>query len=116
MIRVFGVTTLLAALALGLSTVGAGDNEPKKKPDAEALFKKLDTNSDGKLTRDEFLQLADRIKEKAGEEKGEKAREFLGKVFDKLDADNKGYLTLAQFKKFGEMRKKGFGKNKKDDN
>jgi Ca2+-binding EF-hand superfamily protein len=117
MIRVLGLTTLLAALALGLTTAGAGggDDKDKKKFDPETTFKKLDTNGDGKLSKAEFLQIAEKIKEKAGEEKAAKAREFLGKVFDKLDTDNTGYLTLEQFKKFGELRKKLADKKKNDD-
>jgi len=110
MIRVLGLAVMLGALALGLSTAGAGgDEKPKKKFDAETLFKKLDKNMDGKLTKDEFLQMANRFKD--DEEKAAKAKEFLGKKFDELDTDKKGYLTLDQFKQFKPFP----GKKKSDD-
>ena len=70
------------------------------KAGQEARFKRLDTNGDGKLTRDEFLQIAEKLKEKLGEEKGDKLKTFLEKAFDKMDTKKAGFLTLEQFKSF----------------
>ena len=49
---------------LGAAAADDGANA-KYKGNFEIFFKKLDTNRDGKLSKDEFLQLADRAKEKA---------------------------------------------------
>ena len=69
MFRVFGLATLLAALALCLTTTGAGgqdEKKAKKKYDAETEFKKLDKNKDGKLTREEFQAMADLARTSGG--------------------------------------------------
>ena len=65
----------------------------------EAIFRKLDTNKDGRLSKDEFLKMADRFRDK------EKARLELGQTFDKLDPGNKG-LTKEQFRRIVESRSK----------
>ncbi|MSQ93916.1 MAG: hypothetical protein EXR98_05090 [Gemmataceae bacterium] len=91
---------LFVALAIGLLMGGAGAQDTKKgKLDVEAIFKKLDTNSDAKLQKDEFLKMADRVKDK------EKAREKLTVTFEKLDTDKKG-LSIEQFRKYLENGKK----------
>ena len=92
-----GLLFLLAGFALA----SAGAQEAKKI-DVDAIFKKLDGNSDGKLSKDEFLKLADNFKDK------EKAREKLTKAFESIDPKNVG-LTKDQFRKYLEavsVRKK----------
>jgi Ca2+-binding EF-hand superfamily protein len=85
-----------------LALLGAAEAEDaghsKYKGDFETFFKKLDTNRDGKLSKDEFLQMADRAKEKA------KAREKLAKVFEMLSPDNKG-ITKERFKTYLDSKK-----------
>lgn len=90
-------------LAAGLLSSGAAAQDKKSKIDLEAVFKKLDTNSDGKLSKDEFVRMADRFTNK------EKAREKLGMVFDKIDPDNKG-LSRIQFRQYLD----GLSAKKKD--
>lgn len=99
----------LFVVAMGLGMVGmaqAADEKPKKQFDPEAAFKKLDTNSDGKLTLDEF--------------KGKKKDEALAnaeKVFKAKDKDNDGNLTLEEFKapiKKDGVKKDGAKKQKKE--
>jgi Ca2+-binding EF-hand superfamily protein len=68
------------------------------KIDADALFKKLDTDKDGKLTKKEFLKIAEEFKDKIGENRMELARTLLGKRYDELDPTGAG-LTLDQFRK-----------------
>jgi hypothetical protein len=68
------------------------------KIDADALFKKLDVDKDGKLTKKEFLKIADEFKEKIGEKNLEFARTLIGKRYDELDPTGVG-LTLDQFRK-----------------
>jgi len=97
MSRWFGLACLGVACVLILGSA-RGQGDPKKS-EADAIFKKLDTNSDGKLSRDEFLKLADLGKDKA------KAQKFLEKIYDKLDPQKKG-LTQDQFREFMERKKK----------
>lgn len=104
MAKVVGLLGLAAGLFC-LSAAGFGaDDEFKKKAkiDPDTFFKKLDANSDGKLSRDEFLKLADRVKDKDKD----RVRDRLAKTFDRLDPQRKG-LTKEQFKVFLEMKKNG---------
>jgi c-di-GMP-binding flagellar brake protein YcgR len=91
---------VILALSLGL-IASAGDDGRKRKSDFETFFKKLDSNMDGKLTKPEFLKMADRAKEK------EQARLKLGLEYDKLDPEKKG-ITKDVFRRFLEN-----GKNSK---
>src|SRR4051794_32946449 len=79
MTRVLGLLSLLLAAGLCLAPAGAGDEKDKKaKGDVDALFKRLDADKDGRLSKDEFLRMAERFKER------DKARKELGAAFDKL--------------------------------
>jgi len=57
----------------------------KPKADPEAVFKKMDKNSDGKLSKEEFSAKA-------------KDAEKAGKVFAKKDKNGDGFLSLEEFK------------------
>jgi Ca2+-binding EF-hand superfamily protein len=92
MARLLG--TLCIMLAAGFLLNSAHAQGPKSI-DVDGIFKKLDTNNDGKLSKDEFLKLADSFKNK------EKAREKLAIVFDKIDPKNEG-LTRERFRMFME--------------
>ena len=98
MARCFGLGSLLAAFILILGSASAQQDD--KKRNGEVLFAKLDVNKDHKLTKDEFVKLADYAKEKT------KAKDFLGSVFDKLDSDKKGQVTKEQFLKYLDQAKK----------
>jgi len=105
MSKLLGSILLAASFVCFLASVSA-DGDAKgpgksggKKIDVDELFKKLDLDGNGKLSRDEFLKLADKAPDA---EKQTKAREFLGKVYDKI-APNNG-VTLEQLKKFQEAR------------
>jgi Ca2+-binding EF-hand superfamily protein len=73
----------------------AADGADKKKRDPEAQFKKLDKNSDGKLSLDE-------VKGKAEGKRAEAAE----KRFKAADKDNDGALSLEEFKSMSEKKKK----------
>jgi Ca2+-binding EF-hand superfamily protein len=114
----------LAALCLGVFVVasaGAADEQAQAQDqrNPEAIFKKLDANNDGKLSKDEFAKFADQIKDKLGD-KGAKFAELIGGSFDRLDANKDGSLSLEEFKNspFGGAGAGGFkgkfGKNPED--
>ena len=81
------VLCALGLLGMALVPAQAADQADKKqaKADPAALFKKLDTNNDGKLSKEEL---------KAGPIKAEKA----DKVFDKLDTNKDGSLNADELK------------------
>ena len=99
MTRLAGVCLVLLAFFTLVFSTACGDD--KKEKEIDAIFRKLDTNNDGKLTRDEFLKMAERFRDQ------EKARTHLEKTFNKLDPNNRG-LTRDQFRTLVEtsMKKK----------
>jgi Ca2+-binding EF-hand superfamily protein len=109
MTRLLCAAGLLGALVLA-DVTGAADDDKKDKGkgqglrDPEAVFKKLDTNKDGKLSKEEFMKLAE-LRAKSGGDK-DKAKEFLEQLFTKLDTNNDGFLSLEEFKKISELRPK----------
>jgi hypothetical protein len=114
MFKLFGAGSVLVAL---LMVMGGADGQDGKKKgrkgggffkNPEETFKKLDTNSDGKLTKAEFLKIADKITDA---EKAAKVQGFLGKAFDKMATD--GSVTLDQFKEAAAKFGKGKGRKKK---
>ena len=102
------IPTILAALALG-ATLAIADDKPaapaapakegtpatkpdaakgdKPKRDPAEMFKKLDTNGDGKISLDEF---------KAGP-LGQKDPAKAEEIFKKKDKDGDGFLSLEEF-------------------
>ena len=98
MSRWLGMLFVALSALIFLNAVEAQD--APKKYDADAIFKKLDVNNDGVLSKDEFLKLADNFKNK------EQARKKLADCFVMLDKDMKG-LTKVQFKTYlDEVKKK----------
>jgi hypothetical protein len=97
---------LFVALAATL-VARAGDSRKKGKGDPEVFYKWLDTNKDGRLTRAEFVKMAERAREK------EQARQKLGQAYDKLDPEKKG-VTKEQFKRFIESAREAQPPGRKD--
>ena len=119
--RIAGVAAAAAAV-LALAS-GARADDPKKedaKPERpgggalakllpEMLFKKLDADGDGKITKDEFKKLGEMISQFGQgklKDNPELMEKILDKMFERLDADGDGKLTEEEFKKLGE----GLGK------
>ncbi len=120
---------ITAGLLLTTTAADAADKKAKKakKPadTTSALFKKLDTNNDGKLSTAEFAKLkevskaikAANPKKKAKPAKAKKANKVAkpkkaGKktdksaaLFKKLDTDNNGSLSSTEFAKLKETKK-----------
>jgi Ca2+-binding EF-hand superfamily protein len=84
---------LACCLLLGLTVPGFAADE-KPKPDPEMMFKKLDKNSDGKLSLEEFK----------GKREGDKAA-AAEKAFKAKDKDNDGSLSLEEFKAMPPKKK-----------
>jgi hypothetical protein len=108
------ITSILAVLAIG-STLALADDKPaapaggdgkpataapaapaagdaaKPKHDPAEVFKKLDTNGDGKISLEEFL---------AGPQ-GKKDPAKATETFKKKDKDGDGFLTLEEFSAHG---------------
>jgi len=66
---------------------GAGGPPKHERPNPEAIFKKLDTNSDGFLSLEEF---------KAGP-RGQKDPAKAEEIFKKMDQNGDGKVTLDEF-------------------
>ena len=91
------LVSTLAGLAVCTSIAIAAEEKPaaeKPKRDPEAMFKKLDANTDGSLNLEEFKAgpMAKRNPDKADEN------------FKKRDKDSDGKLSLEEFKAAGEKR------------
>ncbi|QDT34395.1 EF-hand domain-containing protein [Thalassoglobus polymorphus] len=87
--------TMCLALGVAVTALSANAEEkPKKgkKPDLEAIFKKLDKDKSGDLTLEEF--------------KGKRDEEKAKKAFARLDKDKNEKVTLKEFKERGQRKPK----------
>jgi Ca2+-binding EF-hand superfamily protein len=89
------ITTLLAVLALASFTTVNAQEKGKKKGDPEAAFKKMDTNGDGSVSKEEFMASPMAKKDAA---KAEKA-------FGAKDKDKDGKLSKEEFMAQGKKKK-----------
>jgi len=87
---------LALALIAGMFMPLLSGAQEKKGKSPEEQFKALDTNSDGKLSKDEFIA---RVKDDA--EKKAKAEQR----FSRIDKNNDNFVSLEEFKE-GMMKKK----------
>ena len=81
--------SLAVLLAFTLAPFALGADE-KPKPDPAEVFKKMDKNSDGKLSFEEF--------------KGKREEAEAKKGFERLDKDKDGSLSLEEFKARGKKK------------
>ena len=104
-IQTFGILAIAASLSYGEDAPAKPDKA--KRPNPEAVFKKLDTSADGSLSLDEFKASPRAQKDLA------KAEEH----FKKMDADSSGGVSFDEFKAAGPPKggdKGGKGGKKKE--
>jgi len=106
--RLLSAATAFALLFSLVAPAGAADAKKKKKdakkgPDTAALFAKLDTNKDQKLSKEEFAAFKGlkEPKKEGKEPKGLSAAR--DEWFKKLDANGDGVLTSAEFGKIKDV-------------
>lgn len=87
-IKTLKTVVFILALVFGIQANAQSKNQNKQKPDFERILKKLDTNKDGLISKEEA-------------KKGERKR--LIENFDKIDSDSDGFISLEELK---AMRKK----------
>lgn len=90
------IITLFAVLSIASISFSADEAKKpaegaKKAVDMDAMFKKKDANSDGKVSKEEFL-------------KGQKDAAKAETQFGKKDKDSDGNLTLEEFKAGGKKK------------
>ncbi len=73
---------LLACAALVSTAVIAGDDKDKDSKGSTSTFKTLDTDADGKLTKEELA-----------------GNEGLSGSFDRLDSNSDGYVSKREFQR-----------------
>lgn len=120
--KLLGSLTLLALFTLvSLATARADEEDTPKKGKfgknkgivLDKVFEKLDTNGDGKISKEEFKKFAENSAKGKGGQLGER-------LFDRLDTNSDGYLSKDEFKKLDELRDKigglkgKFGKKKEN--
>lgn len=84
-IQTLGIMAIAASLSYGQD---APKKEGKQPPDPEKMFKKLDTDSNGAVSLDEFK----------ASPRGQKNPDKAGEIFKKIDADSNGSISLEEFK------------------
>ena len=83
---------LVLACVVASTSFVVAEEKPKKPVDFEKVFKRLDKDSDGKLTFEEF--------------KGKRDEEKAKKAFARLDKNKDESLSLEEFKTRGKKKKK----------
>jgi hypothetical protein len=101
--RIAVLLGLVICCVVGSGVPAADDEKPRPQFDPVAIFKRADTNGDGKLSKEEFMALTERLP--AFKDKPDLA----GKLFELLDTEKHGFLTLEEFKKFPEARAQVLG-------
>ena len=98
--------SLLLAPAIAFAADEAKPKKPGKKPPSpESSFKKMDTNTDGAVSLDEFK----------ASPRGQKQPDKADKAYSKLDKDSDGKLTLEEFKAGTKPKEKKPGEPKPEE-
>jgi hypothetical protein len=103
---------LALAFTLPVDAQPPREDKAKDKAGAEFVFRRADTNSDGKLSREEFEKFIERGAAAKGKGKG-KGEAIIKQLFDRFDENKDGVLSLDEFKKFAAQRGGGMEKGEK---
>ncbi len=103
-ITIIGTLAFACSLSFAQDKPAAPAETGKQRPSAEESFKKLDKDSDGKVTLDEFKAGPRAQKDPA------KAEEY----FKKMDKDGDSNLTLEEYKAGRMQRGPGKGGKRGD--
>jgi hypothetical protein len=115
MMRVFLAASLCSILTLAAGAAPPDDPPPAKdkakgllmhKP--ELLFKKMDANGDGKVSKEEFQDFMSKF----GPPRLREKTKLLDRVFDRADTNGDGSLSLQEFKDLLEKLRERFGKQR----
>lgn len=82
-------TGLYALGFFALSQTATAQDQQRKQPDPEVMFKGLDTNNDGSVTFEEF---------KNKKRKREVPADRLEQMFTAIDSDKSGAFTFEEYK------------------
>lgn len=97
---------LAATLACG--TIAGAADKPTSRParDPEKVFKRLDADHDGLVSKSEFAAVAERrAKSGKGGKSGKAGAEAGDRLFAKLDADKDGFLSPEEFARLKDVRR-----------
>ncbi|AWN14816.1 EF-hand domain-containing protein [Salinisphaera sp. LB1] len=83
------LSLLVAGLSVSAAGFAADNGAADHDPDSQAIFKKLDTNGDGRLTAAEMTRLREVIKQQ---------------MFDKLDTNHDGKIEKSEFEAQAKAR------------
>lgn len=94
---------------------GKGKNGKRGAGDPEAMFKRMDADGNGKVTKEEYTKFQEAVQEKL-KDKGKggagKGAGLGDRLFTMMDADKDGSITLDEFKKAREKMAERGGKAK----
>ncbi len=93
-LKALGIMVLASSLSYGEE---APEKAAKPKPDPEKMFKKLDADSSGSISLDEFK----------ASPRGQKDPVKAEEAYKKMDADSKDGVSLEEFKAAGPAPGKG---------
>jgi hypothetical protein len=97
----WGTACLALCLAGGLLSA---EDEPRRAVDPARLFRFLDTDKDGKLSKAEFRKFAERLPRLKGRPR------LIDYLFNRLDTDGDGFLTPAEFARITTFRERRVSK------